>query len=94
MPPAFETAAQSGGLQSHIMAPQRMGYWIPNISVIRVLIMGASLHFHSRPNAPGPPDGTGNPGSPELTQASEFVERRVINRDSPVCANGRAQRTG
>jgi len=37
MPPAFEMAAQNFGVHSHIMAPQRMGYRMPNISVMAVL---------------------------------------------------------
>jgi hypothetical protein len=43
MPPALETAAQKPGLQSHIMAPQIMGYLIPNISVMAVLNMSCLL---------------------------------------------------
>ncbi|OPY12952.1 MAG: hypothetical protein A4E67_00030 [Syntrophaceae bacterium PtaB.Bin038] len=43
MPPASETAAHSGGLHSHIMAPQRMGCRIPNIPVIRVWIIAFPL---------------------------------------------------
>jgi len=43
MPPALEMAAQKPGLQSHIMAPQIMGYLIPNISVMAVLNMNDLL---------------------------------------------------
>jgi hypothetical protein len=38
MPPALDMAAQSLGLQSHIMAPHMMGYLTPNISVMTVFI--------------------------------------------------------
>jgi hypothetical protein len=43
MPPALDMAAQSRGLQIHIIAPQRMGYRIPNISVMAVLNMNLLL---------------------------------------------------
>jgi hypothetical protein len=43
MPPALDMAAQSRGLQSHIIAPQMMGYRIPNISVMAVLNMNLLL---------------------------------------------------
>jgi len=37
----LEIAAQRDGLHSHIIAPQIMGYLIPNISVIAVLNMNS-----------------------------------------------------
>src|SRR5512143_2801065 len=42
IPPALETAAHRGGLHSHIMAPQIIGYLRPNSSVMAVLNMGSS----------------------------------------------------
>jgi hypothetical protein len=45
IPPALETAAQNRGLHSHIMAPQIMGYLMPNISVMAVLNINILLEF-------------------------------------------------
>src|SRR5271169_746007 len=46
IPPALDTAAHSFGLHKYIIAPQMMGYWIPNISVIPVLNMRFSPFFY------------------------------------------------
>jgi hypothetical protein len=45
IPPALDTAAQNRGLHSHIMAPQMMGYFMPNISVMAVLNINNLLEF-------------------------------------------------
>jgi hypothetical protein len=42
-PPAFEMDATNSGLVIHIMHPPTMGYLIPNISVIFVLIISSLL---------------------------------------------------
>jgi hypothetical protein len=42
IPPALEIAAHKGGLHNHIIPPQRIGYFMPNISVIAVLNINSS----------------------------------------------------
>jgi hypothetical protein len=38
-PPAFETAATISGTLIQLIPDKRIGYWIPNISVILVFIV-------------------------------------------------------
>ena len=82
MPPALDTAAQSFGLHSHIMAPQMMGYLIPNISVMGPE-HGCLPLCHSSTERAGPFKRARKSRVPRINTAARICREAEDNRRFP-----------